>query len=86
MRNRAPGSVVSVKAEIRDHRISVPVPENTVRHGISNACNGCHKDRDAAWSVENINRWYGGEARRKVIRRADAFVLAREGNATSVAP
>ena len=43
-----PRTVLSIKAEIRDHSMSVPVPENTIRHGIPNACNQCHKDRDAA--------------------------------------
>ena len=53
-----PRSVQSIKAEIRDHSMSVPVPENTLRHGIPNACNLCHKDRDAAWSVAQMNLWY----------------------------
>ena len=79
-----PRSVLSVKAEIRDHSMSVPVPENTLRHGIPNACNGCHKDKDASWSLENMNRWYRADSRRQSIRRADAFALAREGSAESV--
>ena len=50
-----PRTVQSIKAEIRDHSMSVPVPENTIRHGIPNACNLCHKDQDARWSLEKMN-------------------------------
>src|ERR1035438_7854452 len=31
-----PRTVFSIKAQIRDHTMSVPVPENTIRHGIPN--------------------------------------------------
>lgn len=78
-----PRTVLSVKAEIRDHSIAIPAPENTVRHGIPNACNGCHKDRDAAWAVRQMNEWYGDRSRRNPIRRADAFAQARKGDAAS---
>ncbi len=29
-----PRTVYSIKAEIRDHSMTIPVPENTIRHGI----------------------------------------------------
>ena len=54
-----PRTVQSIKAEIRDHSMSVPAPENTLRHAIPNACNLCHKDRDAQWSLDKMNAWYG---------------------------
>jgi predicted CXXCH cytochrome family protein len=79
-----PRTVLSVKAEIRDHSIAIPVPENTVRHGIPNACNGCHKDRDAAWAVRYMRQWYGDRSRLNPIRRADAFAQARKGDAASI--
>jgi predicted CXXCH cytochrome family protein len=80
-----PRTVLSVKAEIRDHSIAIPAPENTVRHGIPNACNGCHKDRDAAWAVGHIREWYGDRSRVNPIRRADAFAQARKGDTASIA-
>jgi predicted CXXCH cytochrome family protein len=79
-----PRTVQSVKAEIRDHSMSVPAPENTIRHGIPNACNLCHKDRDAAWSLEKMKAWYGDASRQKWIRRADAFAAAGKGDAAAV--
>jgi predicted CXXCH cytochrome family protein len=79
-----PRTVLSIKAEIRDHSMSIPAPENTVKHAIPNACNLCHKDRDAAWALKQMNGWYGTASRRKIIQRADAFALARARNPQAV--
>ncbi len=79
-----PRSVLSIKAEIRDHSMSVPAPENTIRHDIPNACNECHRDRSAAWAVQQLDHWYPAGSRRKMIRRADAFAVAARGNADAV--
>jgi predicted CXXCH cytochrome family protein len=79
-----PRTVLSIKAEIRDHSMSVPAPENTLRHEIPNACNLCHKDRSAQWSLERINAWYRTGSRQKWIRRADAFAAAAKHDARSV--
>ena len=80
-----PRTVYSIKAEIRDHAITIPVPENTLRHAIPNACNVCHKDREANWALEKMNAWYGTASRQKLIRRADAFSDARRSDAGAVA-
>jgi len=79
-----PRTVYSIKAEIRDHAMTIPVPENTLRHAIPNACNVCHKDRDANWAAERMNAWYGPASRQKLIRRADAFAEARSGDPGAV--
>ena len=79
-----PRTVTSIKAQIRDHSISIPTPENTIRHGIPNACNGCHQDRDAEWALKQMNVWYGDRPREKLIRRADAFALARQGDPAAI--
>jgi HEAT repeats/Tetratricopeptide repeat/Cytochrome c554 and c-prime len=73
-----PRTVVSIKARIRDHTLSVPAPENTVRFGIPNACNGCHQDRGAAWAVEAMRAWGPpGAGRRRLRSRAETFASAR---------
>ena len=79
-----PGAVISLKARMRDHSIGIPVPENTTRHGIPNACNLCHKDKSAEWAVREIAGWYGTERRRRLMRRADAFAAARQGDAAAI--
>jgi predicted CXXCH cytochrome family protein len=80
-----PRTVLSIKAEIRDHSMSIPVPENTIRHGIPNACNNCHRDRDAAWALKQMTSWYDSRPRERMIRRADAFAQARKGDPASAA-
>jgi len=79
-----PPTVISIKAPIRDHSMSVPVPENTIQHGIPNACGLCHHDRDAGWTLRQMNAWYGDKSRQKLIRRADAFTDARQGNPAAI--
>ena len=79
-----PRTVLSIKAQIRDHSITVPVPENTTRHQIPNACNECHQDRDAVWATQRMNEWWGDASRRKPIRRADAFTQARAGDKDAI--
>jgi predicted CXXCH cytochrome family protein len=79
-----PRTVYSIKAEIRDHSMSIPVPENTLNHAIPNACNLCHKDRDAAWTLEKMNQWWRPDSRQKLIRRADTFSMARASNPAAV--
>jgi predicted CXXCH cytochrome family protein len=43
----------------RDHSIRVPRPDQTVRLGVPNACNGCHADRTADWAAGQVRSWYG---------------------------
>jgi predicted CXXCH cytochrome family protein len=80
-----PRTVTSIKAQIRDHSMSIPVPENTISHNIPNACNACHQDRDADWALARMKAWYGESSRReKLIRRADAFSSARKDDPGSI--
>jgi predicted CXXCH cytochrome family protein len=80
-----PATVISLETRMRDHSMSIPTPENTIRHDIPNACNLCHRDKDAAWSVRQMNAWYGDNSRQKLIRRVDAFTQARQ-NAPEAIP
>ena len=75
-----PRTVLSIKARIRDHSITVPVPENTTRYQIPNACNECHQDHDAGWAAQRMDEWWGNASRRKPMRRAEAFSEARAGD------
>ncbi len=43
----------------RDHSLRVPRPDQSVTLGVPNACNGCHRDRSAAWAAQTVERWYG---------------------------
>jgi tetratricopeptide (TPR) repeat protein len=79
-----PRTVTSLHARMRDHSISIPVPENTIRHGIPNACNLCHSAKTAAWAAQKVEAWYGAKAGQELVGRADAFSEARNGDAAAV--
>jgi predicted CXXCH cytochrome family protein len=74
-----PRTVLSIKARIRDHSISLPTPENTVSFGIPNACTECHSTRPASWAVEVLAKWRPTGRRTLVVDRAAAFTAARSG-------
>lgn len=70
-----PRTVISLRHRMPDHTISVPAPENTRRFGIPNACNECHKDKDADWSEAKLAEWFPSGRRRAVVEDAEAFTL-----------
>ncbi|MEJ2086133.1 MAG: tetratricopeptide repeat protein, partial [Acidobacteriota bacterium] len=45
-----------------DHSMRIPRPNLTLEIGTPNACNDCHKEKSAQWSVDWVNKWYGPEA------------------------
>ncbi len=42
-----------------DHSMRIPRPDLSLKLGTPNACNNCHRDRDAAWSDKQVREWYG---------------------------
>lgn len=42
-----------------DHSIRIPRPDLSVALGVPNACNQCHKDKDASWAATQVKQWYG---------------------------
>ena len=42
-----------------DHSMRVPRPDLSVTLGTPNACNNCHKDKDAGWATKQVKTWYG---------------------------
>jgi hypothetical protein len=79
-----PRVVLSIKAKIRDHTMSVPAPENTVAFGIPNACTGCHTKEAPEWAVETLARWWPNGRRTRVIERARTFTGARRASPESL--
>ena len=71
-----PRTTISLRHRMPDHTISVPAPRNTERHGIPNACNECHKDRNPAWAESTIASWFRTNRRLQAERDADAFAGA----------
>ena len=72
-----PKTVLSIKARIRDHSISLPAPENSVRFAIPNACNECHTDKPASWASGTLAAWWPNGRRGALVDRAEAFTGGR---------
>jgi tetratricopeptide (TPR) repeat protein len=62
-----------------DHGFTIPDPLLTQTLGIPNSCNRCHTDKDAAWSLAAVEKWYGEKMNRPTRRRAQAIAAARRG-------
>jgi tetratricopeptide (TPR) repeat protein len=42
-----------------DHSLRIPRPDLSIKIGTPNACNRCHVDKSAQWSVDSVTKWYG---------------------------
>jgi tetratricopeptide (TPR) repeat protein len=42
-----------------DHSLRIPRPDLSIKIGTPNACNRCHVDKSAQWSVDAVTKWYG---------------------------
>jgi predicted CXXCH cytochrome family protein len=69
-----------------DHGFTIPDPLLTKTHGIPNACNRCHVEKDADWALATVEQWYGPKMDRPTRERAQAVVAARRGDEAGRAP
>jgi hypothetical protein len=42
----------------RGHSFRVPRPDLSVSIGTPDACNQCHRDRDARWATDTVAEWF----------------------------
>jgi tetratricopeptide (TPR) repeat protein len=54
-----PDRVYMVVDARQDHSFRIPRPDVSATTDSPNACNQCHIDEDAAWSLAAIKEWYG---------------------------
>jgi predicted CXXCH cytochrome family protein len=47
--------------ERHDHSLRIPRPDLSVKLGVPDACNNCHKDKTAKWAADAMAKWYGRE-------------------------
>lgn len=66
-----------------DHGFTTPDPFLTKQLGIPNACNRCHKDKNADWALAAATKWYGAKLERPARQRAMTIAAARRGDAGS---
>lgn len=89
--NDAPGCVdCHMRAETymvvdprRDHSFRVPRPDLSVRLGVPNACNDCHRDESAAWAAEQVAGWFP-EGRHTEFHYGEAIAAGRDWHADRV--
>jgi tetratricopeptide (TPR) repeat protein len=63
-----------------DHSMLPPTPAATIAFKSPNACNLCHKDKDAAWADQWVRKWRKRDYQAKVINRAGLIDTGRKGD------
>ncbi|HVR41726.1 MAG TPA: ammonia-forming cytochrome c nitrite reductase subunit c552, partial [Thermoanaerobaculia bacterium] len=63
-----PKLISGVLDKFADHTIDVPNAQNTILHGVPNACGVCHKDKDVSQSIAQW--WPNSGARRSNLANA----------------
>lgn len=61
-----------------DHSMLPPTPAATVKFKSPNACNGCHKDKDATWADRQVRKWHENDYQAPVLFRAGLIQAARK--------
>lgn len=67
----------------RDHGFTIPDPLLTKQHGIPNACNRCHTDKNTDWALTATDQWWGDKMNRPTRARAQAMAAAKAGDESS---
>ena len=63
-----------------DHSFRPPTPRATIEFKSPNACNICHKDRDAAWADRRVRRWHKDDYQARALRPARLIAAARKSD------
>jgi tetratricopeptide (TPR) repeat protein len=61
-----------------DHSMRPPTPAATLEFGSPNACNICHKEKDAAWADRTVRAWYLGDYQEAALKPARLVAAARK--------
>jgi Tfp pilus assembly protein PilF len=61
-----------------DHSMLPPAPAATQAFKSPNACNGCHKDKDAAWADRTVRQWRTRDYQKPILHRAGLVEAARK--------
>ncbi len=62
----------------RDHSMRIPRPDLSLKYATPNACNQCHRDKNADWAAREFARLWP-EAQNPYQNWTRAFALARSG-------
>jgi tetratricopeptide (TPR) repeat protein len=58
----------------------------TRQHGIPNACNRCHQDKNVDWALEWTTKWYSNRMDRPTRHRTQVIASARKGENSAREP
>ncbi len=75
-----PQTVYMQRHARHDHGFTIPDPLLTKQFGIPNACNRCHTERTAEWSLEYVEKWYGQRMERPYRWRTQTVARAMAGD------
>ncbi|HOX03129.1 MAG TPA: tetratricopeptide repeat protein [Candidatus Paceibacterota bacterium] len=75
-----PITVYMARHPRHDHGFTIPDPMLTRDFAVPNACNRCHTDKTVAWSIENVDLWYGQRMDRHTQARARWIARARQSD------
>ena len=78
-----PQTVYMQRHSRHDHGFTIPDPLLTKQFNIPNACNRCHTDQSADWSLKSVEAWYGAKMQRPTRERARIIARARNGEDSS---
>jgi len=67
-----------------DHSFRVPRPDLSASLATPNACNDCHRDKDAQWAAAAVETWFGPE-REGLQTYGTAFHASRSDQANAAA-
>ena len=81
-----PATVYMQRHSRHDHGFGSPDPLLTKEQGIPNACNRCHKDKSADWSLEYANKWYGVKMQSHARERSRLVAGALSGQEAAKGP
>ena len=63
-----------------DHGFTIPDPLMTKEFGIPNACNKCHTDKDNAFTLAAVEKWYGPKMDRRYRQRTTILAKGKRGD------
>lgn len=63
-----------------DHSMRPPMPLATIQFKSPNACNLCHKDKDAKWADGHVRQWHNEDYQKPVLEIATLVDQARKGD------
>ncbi|MFZ5450811.1 MAG: tetratricopeptide repeat protein [Thermodesulfobacteriota bacterium] len=67
-----------------DHSLLPPAPAATIRFKSPNACNLCHKDKDAKWADQQVRKWRPRDYQAPRLYRAELIDAARKRDWTKL--